>query len=86
MTQKVESKESAELLLTVLKAHGSDVDAALNSVKDHFNGTYTVSRITEDHINLLTDANGYTVRSYRGNVRCKKSIEENPPPWAASRG
>ena len=38
MTQKMESKESAELLLTVLKAHGSDVDAALKSAKDYFGG------------------------------------------------
>lgn len=33
MTQKMELKESAELLPTVLKAHGSDVDAALKSAQ-----------------------------------------------------
>ena len=40
MTQKMDSKESAELLLTVLKARGSDVDAALKSTKDHCTATW----------------------------------------------
>ena len=52
----MESKESAELLLNVLKAHGSDVDAASRSAKDHFDGIYTVSRMIQDHVELLTDA------------------------------
>lgn len=69
MTQKMESKEDAELLLTFLKAHGRDVGAALRSAKDHFGGVYTVTRMIEDHIDLLTSANGYTVRRYRGNLR-----------------
>lgn len=56
MTQKMASKESAELLLTVLKAHGSDVDAALKSTKEHFSGVSTVTRMIEDHIDLLTSA------------------------------
>lgn len=70
MTQKVDSKESAELLLTVLKAHSSDVDAALRSTKDYFSGVYSVTRLIEDHIEHLTNVNGYTIRRYRGNLKC----------------
>ncbi len=34
MTQKMESLEYAQLLLTVLNAHGCDVDAALGGTTD----------------------------------------------------
>jgi integrase len=70
MTQKMESKEHAQLLLTVLNAHGCDVDSALMGTKDHFAGVYTVTRMIEDHIDLLTSASGYTIRRYKGNLRC----------------
>jgi hypothetical protein len=53
MTQKMDSKENAELLLSVLRAHGNNVDAALKSAKDYLGGVYTVSRMVEDHIDLL---------------------------------
>lgn len=35
---KVDARESAVLLHTVLKAHGSDVDAALKSAKEYLAG------------------------------------------------
>jgi hypothetical protein len=53
MTQKMDSKENAKLLLSVLRAHGNNVDAALKSAKDYLGGVYTVSRMVEDHIDLL---------------------------------
>lgn len=65
-TQKVASEEDANFLLTVLNAHANDVDAALNSARDHYKGIYTVTRMIEDHIALLTNANGYTIRRYKG--------------------
>ncbi|WP_411373308.1 hypothetical protein ACLH0K_09015 [Arthrobacter sp. MPF02] len=75
MSQKVDSKENAELLRTVLNAHDNNIDAALKSTRDHFSGVYTVTRMIEDHIDLLTSANGYTLRRYKGNLR-------RPfPPW-----
>jgi hypothetical protein len=49
----MDSKENAELLLSVLRAHGNNVDAALKSAKDYLGGVYTVSRMVEDHIDLL---------------------------------
>jgi hypothetical protein len=66
----LDSEESAKFLLTVLWAHGNNVDAALANAIDHFNGRYTVSRMIEDHIGLLRSANGYTVRRYKGNLKC----------------
>lgn len=60
------SEEDANFLLTVLNAHANDVDAALNSARDHYKGIYTVTRMIEDHIALLTNANGYTIRRYKG--------------------
>jgi hypothetical protein len=50
MAQKMPSEDSANLLLTVLKAHANDIDSALESVKAHYRGVYTVSRMIEDHI------------------------------------
>lgn len=47
-TQKVASEEDANFLLTVLNAHANDVDAALNSARDHYKGIYTVTRMIED--------------------------------------
>ncbi|WP_376955474.1 tyrosine-type recombinase/integrase [Arthrobacter methylotrophus] len=70
MTQRMDSEESAKFLLTVLLAHGSNVGAALDSATDYFKGKYTVTRMIEDHIGLLTSANGYTVRRYKGNLKC----------------
>jgi site-specific recombinase XerD len=70
LTQKMDSEESAKFLLTVLRAHGNNVDAALANAIDHFSGVYTVSRMIEDHIGLLTSANGYTIRRYKGNLKC----------------
>jgi hypothetical protein len=52
--QKMPSEDSANLLLTVLKAHANDIDSALESVKAHYRGVYTVSRMIENHISLLT--------------------------------
>jgi hypothetical protein len=52
------------------KAHGNNVDAAIKSMKDYFGGVYGVSRMVEDHIDLLTSANGYTIRRYWGNLEC----------------
>ncbi|WP_078108888.1 site-specific integrase [Arthrobacter sp. SRS-W-1-2016] len=69
MAQKMPSKDSAKLLLTVLKAHGNNIDSALESVRAHYRGVYTVSRMIEDHISLLTHS-GYTIRRYRGMLRC----------------
>ncbi|GAA4054360.1 hypothetical protein GCM10023063_48710 [Arthrobacter methylotrophus] len=66
----MDSEESAKFLLTVLLAHGSNVGAALDSATDYFKGKYTVTRMIEDHIGLLTSANGYTVRRYKGNLKC----------------
>jgi hypothetical protein len=54
MAQKMPSEDSANLLLTVLKAHANDIDSALESVKAHYRGVYTVSRMIENHISLLT--------------------------------
>ncbi|WP_142036725.1 hypothetical protein [Arthrobacter sp. SLBN-100] len=70
VTQKMDSEVSAKFLLTVLKAHGNNVDAALANAIDHFSGVYTVTRMIEDHIGLLTSANGYTIRRYKGNLKC----------------
>ena len=75
MTQKMDSEENAKFLLTVLNAHGNNVEEALNSAKDFYGGVYTVSRMIEDHISLLTSANGYTIRRYKGNLKCH--IAEN---------
>ncbi|MDQ0732178.1 hypothetical protein [Arthrobacter sp. B1I2] len=61
MSQMMDSKESAELLRTVLNAHGNNVDAALKTAKDHFSGIYTVTRMIEDHIDLSPSVNGYTI-------------------------
>jgi integrase len=69
MAQKMPSEDSANLLLTVLKAHANDIDSALESVKAHYRGVYTVSRMIENHISLLT-VGGYTIRRYRGMLRC----------------
>lgn len=69
MTQKMDCKESAEFLLTVLHAHGGDVGRALDAAQDYFTGVYTVTRMIEDHIGLLTSANGYTVRRYKANLK-----------------
>ena len=70
-TQKVASEDDANFLVTVLNAHGNDVDAALNSAKDHYKGIYTVTRMIEDHIALLTNAKGYTIRRYKSNHKCR---------------
>lgn len=70
MTQRVGDEESARFLLTVLTAHESRVGDALESAQNYFRGVYTVTRMIEDHIELLTDADGYTVRRYKGNLRC----------------
>ncbi|MET3143495.1 UNVERIFIED_ORG: integrase [Arthrobacter sp. UYEF2] len=70
MTQRMDGEESAKFLLTVLQAHGSDVGKALDSATEFFKAKYTVSRMIEDHIAFLTDANGYTLRRYKGNLRC----------------
>lgn len=39
--------------------------SALDSAKDYFQGRYTGVRMIEDHIGLLTDANGYTAGAAR---------------------
>lgn len=70
MTQKMDSEESANFLLTVLNAHGNDVGAALTNAKDYYGGVYSVSRMIEDHIALLTGVNGYTVRRCKANLKC----------------
>lgn len=70
MTERMGDEESAEFLLTVLLAHGSNVGNALDSAQEYFRGRYTVTRMIEDHIALLTDADGYTVRRCKGNLRC----------------
>ncbi|TSE15668.1 site-specific integrase [Arthrobacter sp. KBS0703] len=69
MTQKMDSRESAEFLHTVLTAHGGDVGGALNAAREYYGGVYTVTRMIEDHIGLLTSANGYTVRRYKANLK-----------------
>jgi hypothetical protein len=70
MAQKTPSEDSANLLLTVLKAHAHGIDSALESVKAHYRGVYTVSRMIENHISLLTVA-GYIIRRYRGMLGCR---------------
>lgn len=69
VAQKMPSKDGAELLLSVVKAHANDIDAALESVAAHYRGIYTVSRMIEDHVSLLT-VGGYTIRRYRGMLGC----------------
>jgi len=69
MWQKMDSKDSANLLLTVLNAHANNIDSAPESVKAHYRGVYTVSRMIENHISLLM-VGGYTIRRYRGMLRC----------------
>lgn len=69
-TQKVASEEDAKFLVTVLNAHANDADAALSSARDHYKGIYSVTRMIEDHIALLTNANGYTIRRYKSNHKC----------------
>jgi hypothetical protein len=69
LAQKTPSKDDAELLLAVLKAHANDIDSALESVRAHHRGVYTVSRMIENHLSLLT-VGGYTMRRYRGMLRC----------------
>jgi hypothetical protein len=49
-TLRAESEEHAKLLRAVLKAHGNNIDGALESVKAHYRGVYTVSRMIENHI------------------------------------
>lgn len=69
VAQMMPSKEDAELLLSVLKAHANDIDSALESVKAHYRGIYTVSRMIENHVSLLT-VGGSTIRRYRGMLDC----------------
>jgi integrase len=69
MWQKTDLEDSANLLLPVLKAHGNNIDSALESVKAHYRGVYTVSRMIENHISLLV-VGGYTIRRCRGMLRC----------------
>ncbi|RAX45738.1 hypothetical protein DQ354_07560 [Arthrobacter sp. AQ5-06] len=68
ITQRVDSAQDANFLVTVLKAHANDVGAALNSARDHFKGIYTVTRMIEDHIALRTGVNGYTLRRYKAGT------------------
>ena len=50
----------------MIEAHDNDADAALAAALEHFRGAYTVGRMVEDHIDLLTGVGGYTLRRYRG--------------------
>lgn len=61
----MDSEENAKLLTIVLKASGNNVDAALETVKAHYRGVYSVSRMVKNHISEVT-AGGYTIRRYRG--------------------
>lgn len=70
MSQLMQDEESAVLLLTLLRAHGEKVGDALDGAKEYFRGRYTVTQMIEDHIALLTNVNGYTIRRYKGNLRC----------------
>lgn len=54
MSLKVDLKVNAQVLCTVLNAHGNNADAALKTTQHHFSGVYTVTRMIEDHIDLLT--------------------------------
>jgi hypothetical protein len=42
VTQRMDSVENAKFLLAVLKAHGYDVESALDNAIEHFKGVYTV--------------------------------------------
>lgn len=42
----------------------------MSSARDHYKGIYSVTRMIEDHIALLTNATGYTIRRYKSNHKC----------------
>lgn len=67
---KTDSEEDAKLLQAVLKASGNNIDAALESVRAHLRGVYTVPRMIENHMSLLM-VNGYTLRRYEGMLRTR---------------
>lgn len=71
LSQKFRQDQEADarFLLTVLKAHESDTEAALTSARAHYGRIYTVSTMVDEHIGLLTGVTGYTVRRYRGDLR-----------------
>ena len=55
MAEKADSEDSADLLLTVLKAHTNNIGSVLESAKAHYRGVCTVSRRIENHISLLLE-------------------------------
>ncbi|MHA7274870.1 tyrosine-type recombinase/integrase [Arthrobacter sp. TMT4-20] len=67
-TQRFDDAKDAQLMLGVLEAHGLDTTKALESTRAHLAGAYTVSKMVEDHIDLRTNANGYTILRYRGQL------------------
>ncbi|WP_051427553.1 hypothetical protein [Arthrobacter sp. H20] len=67
-TQRFDEVKDAEFMMTVLEAHDLDTSLALSSAQKHFMGAYTVTKMVEDHIDLLTNANGYTIRRYKGQL------------------
>lgn len=69
MSEKFDNHADARFLLTVLKAHDSDTAAALQNAVTFYAEIYTVSKMVQEHIDLLTGVNGYTIRRYRGNLK-----------------
>ncbi|WP_026551373.1 hypothetical protein [Arthrobacter sp. H20] len=77
-TQRFDEAKDAEFMLTVLEAHDLDASLALSSAQKHFMGAYTVTKMVEDHIELRTNANGYTIQRHKG-PRCRSSQATNGP-------
>lgn len=69
LSQKFDDEADARFLLTVLKAHDSDTDAAHRSAAEFYAETFTVSKMVSEHIELLTRVNGYTRQRYKGNLK-----------------
>ena len=69
MSEKLDNLADARFLLTVLKAHDSDTEAAHQNAATFYAETYTVAKMVKEHIDLLTGVNGYTIRRYRGNLK-----------------
>ncbi|WP_162252850.1 tyrosine-type recombinase/integrase [Arthrobacter sp. Soil782] len=68
-SHKFDNEHDARRMLLVLEAHAHDTERAVENVRKHYEAVYTVSDMVEDHIELLTDANGYTVHKYSAMQR-----------------